>query len=523
MWKKFSLIIIGLFVLFCGLALLIAFFSRPAKGAERPHFNVSLPAHSPQKPYRVACPSGTSPLPNGQTNDQTLDQLVAFMCVDRAGNVTFLGTFTNQQGQPVTVGSGSGAPVGSCTADQIYVDTTTGTLYTCNGSLWVNASSASFSYASTQLGAIMSSTVGGGASLTQTGANVQSGTFLAGPLPVGGGNNPVFENFNVNASTTGTPTVTLAPITATSIAIYTTNNAAANHIAPDGVGWNLVANTTDGTSYWKAVSSTAPLTASTTFASTSWNASLLYVGGTSLTRQHTSTGFSTACGVGCATVSLTETAGAMELAVVEWTSASTDFNAASISDTCGNQYTPISHSYTGGGSGIGQWVLLSQFAIAGSCTLTVRVNETPSFAINIGSVLVFDITGATAYYTGTTGPYSFRGISPLDLFGATGSLGFSSLKSASGTGCTTAATSYSNCDVTLNWQPSAFTDTNYVPVCLAKDTAMQASGGDGSTGDVPSVAIRSFTASQIVVTERTDAARVITNTNITLYCLGVHP
>lgn len=97
------------------------------------------------------------------------------------------------------------------------------------------------------------------------------------------------------------------------------------------------------------------------------------------------------------------------------------------------------------------------------------------------------------------------------------------VRTATAAGCTTQGTSFSNCDVTLTWSGGGFADTSYNPNCSIKDTNMQASGGDGSSGDVPTVNIRSFTATQIVATVTTLAARAITNTNVTIYCNGVHP
>jgi hypothetical protein len=101
--------------------------------------------------------------------------------------------------------------------------------------------------------------------------------------------------------------------------------------------------------------------------------------------------------------------------------------------------------------------------------------------------------------------------------------GFTQIATASAVGCTTQGTSFSNCDVTMTWS-SAFADTGYIPSCSVRDTNLQASGGDGSSGDVPNAPIRSFTATQITVALTTLAARVISGAaNATIYCMGVHP
>jgi hypothetical protein len=101
--------------------------------------------------------------------------------------------------------------------------------------------------------------------------------------------------------------------------------------------------------------------------------------------------------------------------------------------------------------------------------------------------------------------------------------GFTQVETASAVGCTTQGTSFSNCDVVLTW-PNAFADTGYIPVCSVKDTNLQASGGDGSTGDVPNAPIRSFTASTVTVALTTLAGRAISGAaNATIYCHGIHP
>lgn len=103
------------------------------------------------------------------------------------------------------------------------------------------------------------------------------------------------------------------------------------------------------------------------------------------------------------------------------------------------------------------------------------------------------------------------------------SSGFTQIATASGAGCTTQGTSFSNCDVTMTWS-AAFADTSYIPTCSVKDNNLQASGGDGSTGDVPNAPIRSFSTTQITVALTTIAARAISGgTTAIVYCTGVHP
>ena len=120
----------------------------------------------------------------------------------------------------------------------------------------------------------------------------------------------------------------------------------------------------------------------------------------------------------------------------------------------------------------------------------------------------------------TDGSVSQAQPTTADISGLTG---FTQIATASAVGCTTQGTSFSNCDVTMTWS-SAFADTGYIPVCAVRDTTLQASGGDGSTGDVPNVPIRSFSATQITVALTTLAARSISGAaNATIFCIGVHP
>jgi hypothetical protein len=102
--------------------------------------------------------------------------------------------------------------------------------------------------------------------------------------------------------------------------------------------------------------------------------------------------------------------------------------------------------------------------------------------------------------------------------------GVTVIRTASGTtGSNTQGTSFANVDVTMTWSGGGFADTSYIPVCSIKDASIQASGGDGGSGDVPNAPIRSFTATQITVAVTTLAARVITAGTPTVYCIGVHP
>jgi hypothetical protein len=96
------------------------------------------------------------------------------------------------------------------------------------------------------------------------------------------------------------------------------------------------------------------------------------------------------------------------------------------------------------------------------------------------------------------------------------------IDTATAAGCTTAGSSSNQtCDNTLTWIGGGFADTGYIPSCSGVDPRMQASGGDGSSGEVLDLNIRSFTTTQIVVTTTQLAARASKYDNV--YCTGVHP
>jgi hypothetical protein len=96
------------------------------------------------------------------------------------------------------------------------------------------------------------------------------------------------------------------------------------------------------------------------------------------------------------------------------------------------------------------------------------------------------------------------------------------IRSATGGGCTTQTTSNSNCDVTLTWSGGGFADTSYFPQCSFKDTNMQASGGDGSSGEVGTIVVRTFTTTTITATLINLRSLGLTAAATTVYCTGVH-
>lgn len=429
----------------------------------------------------------------------------------------------------VTVTSGVGAPVGSCQPNQLYVDTTTGTLYTCQGGTWHSTAGGgtgtvtSFSYSETGLDALMSSNVTNPSTtpnLAQTAQPVPPATFLAGPIPTGTGTNPTFELSAVNNATSGSPTVTATPAAVTSVAIYIQNNSLANHAAPDGVGWNVINNTVlNGSVYYKNLSSTAPFTASSsTVPSSIWNAGLMFFGGSISAVAH-STIVPTGCGIGCQSFTLTVTANNLVLVVGNWGSATQDYSDASVTDTCGNSYAFVAHSFsTTGASGLGFDAFIAQFATAGSCTITMKTS--PSHGLNWGGGGAFDLTGPTSFYTGPNGPWAFRQITSQDLAASVGGLGFSKIQVATASGCTPpSANTYDACEQSISW-PVPFVDTSYLATPSCVDSA--ANGGNSATNDSLTLYIKAGqTASAVTVITQNN--RSIANHCTTVQVIGVHP
>lgn len=471
------------------------------------------------KPFRVPCPTGTRPLPHGVTVDPSIDNLVAFLCVDKNGNVFFISdNFQTTTGNPAGgAQTGSGAPTGSCAANVLYVDTTTGRLYTCNGGTWTPAVASGFTYAETGLDALFSNTINSGGFALQQNANATlPGYALLGPVPNNSNTNPVFETATISVGGSSPATISGIPIAATSIGVVLIKTASGvNSATPSG--FTAFSGMGGGfQAFYQNLSSTVQINVSSSFTTTAWVASLNFLGGAITSIPHSGTGFAS-CGGGCISGSLGPIAsGNTVIVFLGWASGTGTPRDTVCTDNIGNSY--LTASVVGSSSTIATVTAIAQNSPAGTATITCRT----SLGALWGNASAYELAGTGPYYTGPIGPYTFRPITTADLTGSVGGLGFSKIQAQSSAGCTTAATSYSNCDVTLTW-PTAFIDTGYIPVCMGKDTNMQASGGDGSTGDVPSVFIRSFTASQIVVAERTDAARAITNTNITIYCWGLHP
>lgn len=419
----------------------------------------------------------------------------------------------------------SGAPTGACTTGQLGVDVTTGILYTCNGATWTPASSgggSAFSYSETGLDALMTSVTNtAGVSLTQNASPVTPGMVLAGPIPPVSGTNTVFDHSTVNSGNSSVISVTGTPSAATGTVLFFSTAAGQTSLIPAPTGFSVFDSSPNGffsAIYSNTYSSTAKQTVTSSITANLWEGALAFFGGTigTVAAKQTSSG---AFGAGCTTTAaFTPTAGHTQLTFIQFAGGSAQSAVYQVTDSAGDVIIPIVAQQQSSPSVLGQYVFIAQNVVATSRTVSVCFSASVSSAV----IKTYDVAGLAPFYSGPAGPWNFRFLSSQDLLGVNGGLGFSKIQAQSSPGCTTQATSYSNCDVTLTW-PAPFADANYLPVCSVKDTNMQASGGDGSTGDVPGIAIRSFTASQIVAALRTDAARAITGTNVTVYCVGMHP
>jgi hypothetical protein len=426
---------------------------------------------------------------------------------------------------PAAPTSGAGSPTGSCAGNQVYLDTNTGQLYTCNGATWTPASSgggSAFSYSETGLDALMTSVTNtAGVSLTQNASPVTPGMVLAGPIPPVSGTNTVFDHSTVNSGNSSVISVTGTPSAATGTVLFFSTAAGQTSLIPAPTGFSVFDSSPNGffsAIYSNTYSSTAKQTVTSSITANLWEGALAFFGGTigTVAAKQTSSG---AFGAGCTTTAaFTPTAGHTQLTFIQFAGGSAQSAVYQVTDSAGDVIIPIVAQQQSSPSVLGQYVFIAQNVVATSRTVSVCFSASVSSAV----IKTYDVAGLAPFYSGPAGPWNFRFLSSQDLLGVNGGLGFSKIQAQSSPGCTTQATSYSNCDVTLTW-PAPFADANYLPVCSVKDTNMQASGGDGSTGDVPGIAIRSFTASQIVAALRTDAARAITGTNVTVYCVGMHP
>jgi hypothetical protein len=162
----------------------------------------------------------------------------------------------------------------------------------------------------------------------------------------------------------------------------------------------------------------------------------------------------------------------------------------------------------------------NQITSSGGTTPTLSL---PATVVAPGSVQATTaLRGATVTDDAlTSGRCVQAGVGGL-LGNATGPCPSGTILTATAAGCTTAGSnSFQTCDNTLTWSGGGFADTSYFPSCSGVDPRMQASGGDGSSGEVLNLNIRSFSATQITVTTTQLAARASKYDNV--YCTGVHP
>lgn len=364
--------------------------------------------------------------------------------------------------------TGAGPPGGSCQPNQLYVDTTTGVLYTCNGGTWTPAAGGGgtvtgFSYSSSGLDPLMTSQVTNPSTtpnLAQTAANAPLNTFLAGPV------NVFLDKTAINTGNSNTVSITATPAVSTESAIsFAASNQAPNPIpAPSGGSWSTIdAGDNTYAIYTKAVGSTSPFTASTTLTNSNpWATTLSLVGGTPVFQQGVVIK-STVSGTvqGCHTAALTGVvAGRSIIVLFNWTSASPSPTLFSVSDDKSDSYIALSRIQ----GSIGQAVFFAANVTGGTTNVTACIYDG---SVSTGFKKAYEISGISSFFTGANGPYSFRAIAPSDLTAALGSLGFSQIQvvqKTSGTCTPPSNNTYDACTDTLTW-PIAFQDTNYVPLC----------------------------------------------------------
>lgn len=160
----------------------------------------------------------------------------------------------------------------------------------------------------------------------------------------------------------------------------------------------------------------------------------------------------------------------------------------------------------------------NQFGDAISSGGTLLCSQ-PSFGNLAGNIAVNQMAGG-AGASSTTAFFGDNTWKPT-LSSPTANFGF---RTASAGGCTTQGSSNATCDNILTWQINGvntpFVNTSYFFACSAVNPNLEASGGDGSTGQAQMFTVRSFTASQITVVTQNERSVAATSTFVS--CIGIH-
>jgi hypothetical protein len=414
-----------------------------------------------------------------------------------------------------TLSSGAGPPSGACTGNQVYLDTTSGTLYTCSGATWTpaNTGGGSFSYSETGLDQLFTSSTSG-THLTQTAQSTLPGYALLGPIPSTSASNPVFESATASQGTASPATISGSPAAATSVAIVLIKTSSGTQ-AGTPTGFTAFPGNAGGfDAFYQNLSSTAQINVSSSFTTTGWAASLNFLGGAITSIPHTGAGFAS-CGNGCISGTLGPlTSGNTVVVFLGWVSGTGVPRDTSCTDNLGNSY--LTSVVAGGPSNIATVVCIAQNVVAGTATITART----SLVALWGNASAYELAGTGAYYSGSVGPWVFRPVTPADLSGATGGLGFTKIQAMTkAPGCTASgANSYNSCTDTLTW-PVPFADNGYVVNVTCVDPNVNNALQPNS--EAATVTVASHSATQVVVTTQTQ--RTINATCTEIHVIGVHP
>lgn len=255
------------------------------------------------------------------------------------------------------------------------------------------------------------------------------GTVCAGPIPTANGVNPSFETSFINnggTSLASPATISGAPLTTNpSIALLVTTLGSGSQVnAPDGT-WTLLdfLGSPGFTIYRKNLASTATLNLSSTFNSggnTSWMDYLFFYGGTFGSIPHTATSSTLTCSAAndqCATATISSVTANNALFMVGLSNSANlcTLCNATITDSLGDTWTKVGSTNTDGGgpAPANSFVYTDQSASAG--THVINLDSHQNTTIIGGCCKVYELAGAAPYFTGASGPPSFRYLTTQDL------------------------------------------------------------------------------------------------------------
>lgn len=347
--------------------------------------------------------------------------------------------------------------------------------------------------------------------------DVQPNTFFRGPMPQGVGG--TFDGFLNNIGSSTTPTAgPLTPSTAHDMAWFLpqTTGAQASPVTMPGPWVNQQTNGNIGAVFSNVLSSTTPVTAQATIASSNTWAGLLFflkytVATTPAVIQKKNSSGAIADGNSVTFTSNTVIGNAILVTMIGIPPSSV-FATGTFTDSQGNNYTPLGQSQNAAGE-----VVFAAIATNITGVTTDQITfHTGTGPITSAAFTAFELSNIQAAdRTPFFGPIvSSDLISPLSTF--TGlSAGLLQMRTGvtTTTTCPTAAAAGSTCTYTLTWSPT-WADAAYVAVCSGTGTitGFPVIQGVTNTATVTTITVENGTANEAQVSGYTD-----------MRCIGLHP